>query len=465
MLFNSLDFILFLPIVLILFYSIQFKFRSIVLLAASYYFYLSWNPIYLILIITSTLTDYFAGIALSLSKKGISRKLILLVSILINLGLLIYFKYANFILENTNTLVSSINSSYKSIELLDIVLPVGISFYTFQTLSYTIDVYLKKIKVERNLSVFALYVSFFPQLVAGPIERFSSLAPQFKTRTFLNRDNLSHGSRLILYGFFMKMVIADNLSIIIDNAYSDIENMHSFNLLIVAVFYSFQIYCDFHGYSTIAIGLARLFNIHLTQNFKTPYFSSSLTLFWRNWHITLTNFFRDYIYYPIGGDKQNKVKWVLALIVVFIVSGIWHGANWSFIIWGLLHGIFTLVEKLLKFNKTYSSFFVKIVKIFSTFSLVTLLWVLFRSPDIYIAKTFYYSLFTNWDLVFQLPQIEPFILLGIFIILEIFTKKTDFATQLNKVPIALRWMFYFILIFIIMSRSGTETAPFIYFQF
>ncbi|MFT6746828.1 MAG: alginate O-acetyltransferase complex protein AlgI [Glaciecola sp.] len=463
MLFNSFDFLLFLPIVLVLFYITPYKIRPFLLLVASYYFYSNWNAAYLILIVVSSLVGYLTGVTLSSSKVTMPRKLILWSSISINLGLLIYFKYAGFIFENINFLADSIDGTYKPIKFSDIILPIGISFYTFQILSYSVDVYHKRIKVERNPIYFALYVSFFPQLIAGPIERFSALTPQFKTKAFLNKENLSHGARLILYGFFMKMVVADNLAIIVDHGYGTIESSSSVNLLIVSILYSFQIYCDFHGYSTIAIGVAKLFNIDLTQNFRTPYFSRSLTSFWRNWHITLTNFFRDYIYYPMGGNKQNKLKWVFAVLVVFVVSGIWHGASWTFLIWGGLHGLFTLIEKLLK--PDVKGAFMKPLKVLFTFLIVTLLWILFRSPDLNTAKTFYYSLLTNWNLEIEPLLVEPFILLLVFIILELFSRKSNFATQLNKVPVLARWTLYFVLIFAILSRSGADTNPFIYFQF
>ncbi len=465
MLFNSIEFLLFLPIVLIIFYAVQHKFRVFVLLAASYYFYLSWNPIYILLIFAFTFTDYFAGIFLSNNEKPLSRKLILGFSIILNIGLLVYFKYINFVIENLNVLMYAEDQADEALQVLDVILPVGISFYMFQTLSYTIDVYYKKITAERNLGVFALYVCFFPQLVAGPIERFSSLAPQLKAEAILSKENLSQGFRLILYGFFVKMVIADNIGTLVDSSYGNIEETHSLNLIITAVLYSFQIYCDFHGYSTIAIGTAKLFNVNLIQNFKAPYLSSSLTSFWRSWHISLTTWFRDYIYYPLGGNKEGKLKWVLALVIVFIVSGIWHGANWTFIIWGLMHGTIVLLEKVLGLAKKSSILPLNIIKALVTFTIVTLLWVLFRSPDLDTSLLFYDNLFSNWNLQFEAPPTELLFLLEIFIFIEVVARKSDFATRLNEMHVAQRWGIYFVLAFLILSRSGTDLQPFIYFQF
>ena len=370
MIFNSLEYFLFLPAVFILFYLFRQKFRVFILLAASYYFYISWNPVFIILILLSTLIDYGAGLSLDKTDSKFTRRLVLGVSICANLGFLFFFKYFNFALENVNEVMLAVKGSYQPIEAWDIILPVGISFYTFQTMSYTIDVYNGKTKAERNLAYFALYVCFFPQLVAGPIERFNDLIPQLKSKAKLAVSNISHGGRLILYGLFMKMVIADNLGVVVDNIYGDVAGTSSLGLLLGAVFYSFQIYCDFHGYTTIAIGSARLFNVSLSENFKTPYLSKSVTEFWRNWHITLTSWFRDYIYYPLGGNRGGKLKWVLAISTVFIISGVWHGAKWTFIIWGVLHASFVLFEKLTTWDKKSSSVAMKIFKLVATLRLL-----------------------------------------------------------------------------------------------
>tara|TARA_B110000285_G_C15079000_1_gene592372 strand:- start:132 stop:1529 length:1398 start_codon:yes stop_codon:yes gene_type:complete len=465
MLFNSFDFIVFLPIVLLLFFAFQQKFRVAVLLVASYYFYMSWNPIYILLIVASTITDYSAGRALSKTSKQQSRNLILAISIIVNLGLLFFFKYTDFLLENINATVEIATNKEAPFTLLELIIPVGISFYTFQTISYTIDVYNRKVEAEKNLSQFALYVSFFPQLVAGPIERYSALAPQFKSVFKLTKTNLSNGFRLMLYGLFMKMVVADNIGIVVDETYNNIGDTNSLNLMLSAVLYSFQIYCDFHGYSTIAIGVARLFDVQLSANFKAPYLAHSLTTFWRKWHITLTTWFRDYIYYPLGGNRVSKAKWFVAVTLVFIVSGIWHGAQWTFIIWGALHGIITVLEKLLSLDRKSNNNVINLLKGMITFVMVTLLWVFFRSPDLESAAAFFEGILVNTNNAFVLPDVETWILVGLFFVFDAVTRKSDFAQWINNKSLVLRWSVYFVLAFLILSRSGTDVQPFIYFQF
>ena len=449
----------------VLFYLFRHKFRVFILLAASYYFYISWNPLFIILILLSTLIDYGAGLSLERTSSKSTRRLILGISIGANLGFLFFFKYFNFALENVNEILLAVKGSHQPIEAWDIILPVGISFYTFQTMSYTIDVYNGKIKAEKNLSYFALYVCFFPQLVAGPIERYNNLMPQLKEKTQLVIQNISHGGRLILYGLFMKMVIADNLGVFVDSVYGDVAGTNSLNLLIGSVFYSFQIYCDFHGYTTIAIGSAKLFNVNLSENFRTPYLSTSITEFWRNWHITLTTWFRDYIYYPLGGNRGTILKWALAILTVFIVSGVWHGAEWTFIFWGLFHALFVLFEKIVKWDKQSTNVFLKGIKWVVTFTLVTALWVFFRSPDMAAAILYFKSIGSNWAIEGIDLRIEPFILLGLFIVSDILTRKKNFALSLNKIPSLARGAIYFVLIFLLLSRSATDMNPFIYFQF
>ena len=465
MLFNSIEFLLFLPFVFIVYYLVSHKLKGIVLLLSSYYFYMSWNPIYIVLIIISTLTDFSAGILLSRTDNHYKRKVIVAVSLLLNLGLLSYFKYANFFIENWNQLSYFSSSGLFSVQALDIILPVGISFYTFQTISYTIDVYNKRLIAEQSLQRFALYVCFFPQLVAGPIERYSDLMPQFNERARLLKENLSQGFRLILYGLFLKMVIGDNIGVIVDETYGNIGTTSRIDLGITAVLYSFQIYCDFHGYSTIAIGVAKLFNIKLSDNFKAPYLSYSLTSFWRKWHITLTTWFRDYIYYPIGGNRGSKLKWIVAILTVFIVSGFWHGAKWTFVIWGGLHGILTLTEKQIGLDKKSKSSVLNILRGIVIFGVVSGLWIFFRSPDFDTAMLYFKSLINNSGLEHKSYDIEFIILILLFVVFDVVTKKQSFALWLDNKHMFVRWLIYFVLIFIIMTQSGTDVQPFIYFQF
>ena len=263
----------------------------------------------------------------------------------------------------------------------------------------------------------------------------------------------------------MKMVIADNLGVFVDSVYGDIAGASSLNLLIGSVFYSFQIYCDFHGYTTIAIGSAKLFNVNLSENFRTPYLSSSITEFWRNWHITLTTWFRDYIYYPLGGNRGTLLKWVLAILTVFVVSGLWHGAKWTFIFWGLFHALFVLFEKIVRWDKPSKKGFLKVMKWGVTFTLVTALWVFFRSPDMDAAILYFNSIASNWNVQGMDLLVEPFILLGLFVVLDILTRKKNFSLLLENIPSMARGAIYFVLIFLLLSRSATDMNPFIYFQF
>lgn len=465
MLFNSLEFLLFLPFVFVLYYLVSHKLRGVVLLLSSYYFYMSWNPIYIVLIMISTLTDFGAGLLLDKTQDEFKRKGILALSLLLNLGLLSYFKYGDFFIENWNRLSYFSTSDLFTVKSLDLILPVGISFYTFQTLSYTIDVYHRRIRAEQSLQRFALYVCFFPQLVAGPIERYSTLMPQFERPAQMRKENLSQGFRLILFGLFLKMVIGDNIGVLVDENYRQIASTSSIDLLITAFLYSFQIYCDFHGYSTIAIGVAKLFDIDLSDNFKSPYWSHSLTSFWRKWHITLTNWFRDYIYYPLGGNKGSRLKWIVAILTVFIVSGFWHGAQWTFVIWGLAHGLLTSLEKHLGLDKKSKSQLVNALRGILIFMVVSLLWIFFRSPDLLTAKLYFKSLLTNTHLEMNTYSVKLLVLVGCFLLLDVFTRKQRFSQWLNTKMFAIRWVIYFGFIFAIMSQSGTDVQPFIYFQF
>lgn len=471
MLFNSVNFIFFLPIVIILYYLIPHKYRWILLLIASYYFYGSWHIEYLFLIIFSTLIDFFAGIKMEQKSDKKSRVPFLLMSIITNLGLLFFFKYYNFVADNLNYLF--ISTSNKSlIPMMDFLLPVGISFYTFQTLSYSIDVFNGEQKAEKHLGYFALYVSFFPQLVAGPIERFSRLTPQFKKEHKLIYENFSNGFRLILYGLFIKMVIADNIAPIVDQIYSAPTEFSSYDILKGLFFYSFQIYSDFYGYSLIAIGSAKLMGINLMDNFKTPYLSKNIGEFWQRWHISLSTWFRDYLYFPLGGNKVKKAKWMANIFIVFVVSGIWHGANWTFLIWGAVYGLIYLVEHLsnsiLKINSKPKDFSIQhILLALKTFVLVTLIWVFFRSQNFNEAMLIFKSLLRNGDLSTQNLIIENYIwiLFSLFIIFDILLYNKRFDTWIDKYPFIARWSIYSILIFSIIVFSGVENFPFIYFQF
>lgn len=465
MLFNSFEFLIFLPIVFFGYLFTPFRFRVFLLLLASYYFYIRSNPLYIILILISTLIDYSAGLMIEKSSSKLNRRIILAFSLVSNLGLLIFFKYINFIFSELNAFSTFLNLDVFHLSALDIILPVGISFYTFQTISYTIDVYRRQIHAEPNIAYFALYVSFFPQLVAGPIERFQHLIGQFKQQTRINQQQLISGVQLIIFGFFLKMVIADNLGIIVDAIYIGIEHNLG-NELLAMLLYPFQIYCDFYGYSTIAIGTALLFNVRLMDNFKAPFFTTSITEFWRHWHISLSTWFRDYLYFPLGGNRSGRLKWIIAIIIVFIISGIWHGASRNFVLWGLGHAIIVIIERFISYPKFgETNVIIRCAKTLLNFTIVSALFVLFRSPNIATTKAVFTGLSSGLNNVFIQFQFEWLIYLVLFIVIDFLSKKHGYETWLFKQTSGFRWGVAIVLIFLILSRSGTIIQPFIYFQF
>ena len=345
MLFNSLQFLVFFPIVVILYFALPPRFRWPLLLAGSYYFYACWRLEYLSLIIISTVVDYIAGIRIGAATGRAGKRLWLLASLFVNLGFLFVFKYFNFFSDSTRAFFELFDATCRLPEL-NVLLPVGISFYTFQTLSYTIDVYNGRRPPERHLGIFAVYVSFFPQLVAGPIERSTRLLPQFFRKMEWDRERAFSGARLMLWGFFKKIVIADRLAQYVDQVYAAPGACDGTVLLIASFFFAFQIYCDFSGYSDIAIGAARIMGYDLMTNFRQPYFARSIREFWQRWHISLSTWFRDYVYIPMGGGRVSRFLQYRNLILTFLVSGLWHGANWTFIVWGGLHGLYLAVSNL-----------------------------------------------------------------------------------------------------------------------
>jgi len=358
MLFNSLEYFLFLPIVFFLYWFVfkkNFKLQNLLILISSYVFYGWWDWRFLSLIFLSTVADYFVGLKIYDSQDDKVRKSYLWVSILFNLSLLGFFKYFNFFIDSWIDLLGSFGYEQKSVWTLNVILPVGISFYTFQTMSYSLDIYYKKLKPTKDFISFASFVSFFPQLVAGPIERASNLLPQILTRRVFKYEQGVQGLRLILWGMFKKVVIADSLGIRVDRIFENYQSMDGSVLLLGLVYFSFQIYCDFSGYSDIAIGTAKLFGIELMSNFKFPYFSRDIGEFWRRWHISLSSWFRDYLYIPLGGSKGGKWMSIKNIFIIFIVSGFWHGANWTFILWGLTHALLYIPLFLIGKNRQYTT--------------------------------------------------------------------------------------------------------------
>ncbi|HQN99013.1 MAG TPA: MBOAT family O-acyltransferase [Bacteroidales bacterium] len=469
MTFNSLPFLIFLPIVVITYYLIAPRWRWIMLLAASYLFYMWWNPAYIILILFSTLINFYSSHAIERHSSKQQKKKYLYLCLITNLGILFIFKYYGLFTQAFMG-IADIFGVKARLPFLNLLLPVGISFYTFQTLSYTLNVYFGKQKAEKHLGYFALFVTFFPQLVAGPIERYDRLAPQLKTPHSPSYENFSNGFRLIIFGLFIKMVIADNLAPYVEEIYSQPAAYNTFHLMAGLGFYSFQIYADFYGYSTIAIGSALLIGVNLMDNFKTPYLSASIREFWRRWHISLSTWFRDYVYIPLGGNRVKWSRWAVNIFIVYTLSGLWHGANWTFLIWGSIFGLMFIIERFF-----YEHFGIistekwgirRIFGVLITFVIVTLAWIFFRSSSLSNALSMFEALLNNTALADPWRP-DPFIMfwLVLFIILDILLFNNRFDQWCSKKPLWLRWTIYTLLIFGITAFSGIDNQPFIYFQF
>lgn len=473
MLFNSLEFLLFLLASFFIYWKLDHKKQNIFLVFASYIFYAFWDWRFLFLIITSTLVDFFIGQAMEKKNWQGQRKKLLLTSICVNLGILGFFKYFNFFVSSFQELLLSFGATESSLTTLNIILPVGISFYTFQTLSYTIEVYWRKIKPTKNLIEFAGFVSFFPQLVAGPIERASRLLGQFTEKRFFNYSFAVEGLQQMLWGFFKKIVIADSLALFVNQAYGAPANFLGWQLSIATLFFALQIYCDFSGYSDIAIGTAKLFGFKLMTNFRYPYFSKNIIEFWQRWHISLSTWFRDYVYIPLGGSRVKTVKYIRNIMITFLVSGLWHGANWTFVFWGALHGLYFIPQAITKDRSRYkalketSSTLKDIHKMAFTFAIVLLAWVFFRANN--VAEGFYIIK----KIILDIPHVSHLLMvpLGlllistIFILMEWPQRKWDYPLQLKNTPKRLRLAIYYILIVAILFFGNFGYNPFIYFQF
>mgnify|MGYP003136936213 CR=1 FL=1 len=480
MLFNSIEFAFFLPIVFILYWFVfnkKIRSQNILLLIASYVFYGWWDWRFLFLIVFSSFVDFVLGLRLSKTNNNIHRKVFIFTSIAVNIGFLGFFKYYNFFAENFADAFTFFGQAINP-DRLNIILPVGISFYTFQTLSYTIDIYRKKLEPTTNIVSFFAFVSFFPQLVAGPIERATNLLPQFHKKRKIEYASAVDGMRQILLGLFKKIVIADNCAPIVNTIFESPESYSGSTLFIGAALFAFQIYGDFSGYSDIAIGTSRLFGFNLMKNFALPYFSRDIAEFWRRWHISLSTWFRDYVYIPLGGSRGNLTLQVRNIFIIFIVSGFWHGANWTFIIWGVLHALFYLPLMFFKqhkkhteivSNKKYVPSFIDLLKITSTFILTTLAWVFFRANSVTDAFEYLNGVFSNSLLNF--PEIFPtklILLISVLILLEWLRKEYEhtFSNLQLQFKKPVRWGFYLSIIFMIYFFGNTDEAiEFIYFQF
>ena len=478
MLFNSIDFAIFLPIVFVLYWFItikNLKLQNFLIVAASYLFYGWWDWRFLSLILFSTIIDYSIGRKLRTEENQTKNKILLWTSILINLGFLGFFKYYNFFLDNFVTAFSFFGTPINA-QGLNIVLPVGISFYTFQTLSYTIDIYKRKLEPTKDFIAFSAFVSFFPQLVAGPIERATNLLPQFyKKRTF-HYSKAVDGMRQILWGLFKKIVIADNCAEFTNQIFNSSADMNGSTLVLGAIFFAFQIYGDFSGYSDIAIGTSRLFGFDLMQNFNFPYFSRDIAEFWRRWHISLSTWFRDYLYIPLGGSHGGTWKKVRNTFLIFIISGFWHGANWTFIVWGALNAIYFLPLLLTYNNRNNLEIVAKgkllpnlkeLSSILFTFGLTIFAWIFFRADNIGHAIRYISEIFSSS--LFKIPEVRPrnlILLIMIFVFIEWLGREGKYAiSHLGvKWPIALRYSVYYAIIIAIIWFEGNE-QQFIYFQF
>jgi len=494
MLFNSVEFLIFFPIVLAVYLILPKKVKYIWLLIASFYFYMSWNPKYVVLIVFSIAATYVMGLLIEKSKKVSSKKWVLGLGIAANLGVLFLFKYLDFFFDNLNSLLSAVG--IHAVEKpFDFLLPVGISFYTFQAIGYCIDVYRGEIKAERNIARYALFVSFFPQLVAGPIERSKNLLSQIKEmgeRRLWTYDGIVSGFGMMLWGLFMKMMIADRVGIFVDSVYDNLFMTGTVETAAAAIGFSLQIYADFAGYSAIAIGAARVIGVDLMENFNTPYFATSIAEFWRRWHISLSTWFRDYLYIPLGGNRKGKFRKYLNLLITFLVSGLWHGASWTFVIWGGIHAIYQIVEDLLKpvrekvdkaLDVDRNVFSYKFGRIFFTFVLTTFAWIFFRARSVSVLGEYLSRLFTKWDpwvlsddsiYGFGLDARETIILyLSVFVMLIVsfvrYKKGADIGEILLRQNRAFRIIVFVLLItaIIIFGEYGIDfdSNKFIYFDF
>jgi D-alanyl-lipoteichoic acid acyltransferase DltB (MBOAT superfamily) len=484
MLFNSIDFAIFLPIVFVLYWyaaNNNLKVPNLLVVIASYVFYGWWDWRFLSLIIFSTLLDFTVGLKMKNKENRTKRKILLWISIIVNLGFLGVFKYYNFFLDS---FISAFTFFDKEIELtsLNIILPVGISFYTFQTLSYTIDVYKKKLEPTKDIISFAAFVSFFPQLVAGPIERATNLLPQFYTKRTLNSQSIVEGLRQILWGLFQKVVIADQCAPIVNDIFENYTSYSSPLLALGTVLFSFQIYGDFAGYSNIAIGTSKLFGFTLKRNFAYPYFSRNIAEFWRRWHISLSTWFRDYLYIPLGGSRSGRpVILIRNVLIIFVVSGFWHGANWTFIVWGALNAIYFIPLILLGRNRNHLEIVAndrslptlrEFLAIISTFVLTSFTWIYFRSATLFDANNYIYQLISfkfnpeDFSLGMLIDILFIFVFIAILLTMEWINRKRDYPFhQDTNTNLLLRWIYYIAIGSLVLIYGNNNQSEFIYFQF
>ncbi|WP_020601973.1 MBOAT family O-acyltransferase [Spirosoma spitsbergense] len=484
MLFNSLHFVFFFIVITTTYYLIPYRYRWLLLLIGSCYFYMAFVPVYIIILGFTIIVDYFSGLYIEKSS-GKTRKLYLVTSIVANLSVLFIFKYYNFLNISFDTLLGNIGLT-SNLPFLTILLPIGLSFHTFQAMSYTIEVYRNKQKAERHFGIYALYVMFYPQLVAGPIERPQNVLHQFYEKHSYKADNVAKGLKLMAWGMFKKVVIADRLAVIVNNVYDTPTNFKGMPLIVATILFAFQIYCDFSGYSDIAIGSAHTLGFRLMKNFESPYFSTSPSEFWKRWHISLSTWFRDYLYIPLGGNRVGTSRLYFNLLVTFFISGLWHGANWTYIIWGTLNGLYIILEimsKTLRNSIKYKlglnefSGINRMMSITITFSLICVAWIFFRAKNLSDGYYILTHLFTNFAGSFQ--YLKPSYLgstlydytVSLFALIVLFFVETvQRSTSINGVvkswPLLYRVSLYYILVMIILLFGVFNVQEqFIYFQF
>lgn len=472
MLFNSLDFAIFMPILFLIYWALGKNVRNqtFFLLVASYFFYAWWDWRYLSLILVCSITNYSAGILLMKNGKKEIRKIILTICCLVCLGILGIFKYYDFFVTSFVSVFSFFGVKIQA-HTLNLILPVGISFYTFHTLSYTIDVYRSKFAPTKDIISFFLFVNIFPLAMAGPIERATNLLPQiYKKRTF-DYNQVTEGMKFILWGLFMKVVVADRVCLYVNKVYDNATHESGCSLLIATFLFSVQIYCDFAGYSNMSIGIGKTLGFNFLKNFDRPYFSTSITDFWRHWHISLSSWLKDYIYIPLGGSRCSKFRNYWNIFITFLVSGIWHGANWTFVVWGVLHGGVQIIEKMFGLQKSDLTKFVKIFRILITFIIINILWIFFRMPTLSGAWCVICKIFTDFGFSNLYLASNTIMLCIVFGVVMLFGKEIIdefFPTRMklfDNPKVYVRWAAYIIIFVSIMLVGVFDGGQFIYFQF
>ncbi|HWJ93040.1 MAG TPA: MBOAT family O-acyltransferase [Flavisolibacter sp.] len=474
MLFNSLEFFVFFLIVIPLYFLLPHRFRWVMLIIASSIFYMYFKPVYILILVFTIIIDYFAGMAIENSRSQRTKKMLLVVSLVSNIGVLCFFKYFNFLSINLSGLLS-LSGREVHLPLLHMLLPIGLSFHTFQAMSYNIEIYRGNQKAEKHLGYFALYVLYFPQLVAGPIERPQNVLHQLRAEHRFDHDRFIQGLQLMLWGLFKKMVIADRLGVFVDTVYANPESFHGFQIIIAILFFAFQLYCDFSGYSDVALGVSRIMGIDLMLNFRRPFLSKTVTEYWRRWHISLSTWFNDYLFTPFVFARRNWGIWatVAGLALTFFISGIWHGAGWTFIIYGCLHGVALIYEVLTKktrrkWSKKIPGFIYNPLSILLTFTFAALSWVFFRAFSMHDVFTIYKNMFVLKSFSFGVPTVTSYNLYLMFILIFFLLLSENIYEYFKGVALRVvhvRYLSIYVLAFLIFIIGIFEKQTFIYFQF